>query len=231
MIVLGRFSRTELLIGEDALGKLSKAKVAIFGIGGVGTYVAEGLTRAGVGNFILVDKDVVDETNINRQLVALTSTIGKNKVDVMAERMMDINPDVKIKKYKEFFLPNSSHDMFEDDIDYVVDAIDNVSAKLELIRVANEKGLKIISSMGAGNKLNPTQLEVADIYDTQICPLAKVIRREVKKMGVEKLKVVYSKEKPIKEFNDSNVCGSVSFVPSVAGLIIVSEVVKDLIKE
>ena len=228
---MGRFSRTELLIGNDAVDKLSKAKVAIFGIGGVGTYVAEGLARAGIGNFILVDKDVVDETNINRQLVALTSTIGKNKVDVMAERMIDINPDVKIKKYKEFFLPNSSHDMFDDDIDYIVDAIDNVSAKLELIKVANERGFKIISSMGTGNKLNPTQLEVADIYDTQICPLAKVIRREVKKMGVEKLKVVYSKENPIKEFNGSNICGSVSFVPSVAGLIIVSEVVKDLIKE
>ena len=225
-----QFSRTRILLGDEGIDKLNNARVIIFGVGGVGGYVAESLARCGVGHIDLVDSDVVSETNINRQLVALTSTIGKNKVDVMAERMMDINPDVKIKKYKEFFLPNSSHDMFEDDIDYVVDAIDNVSAKLELIRVANERGFRIISSMGAGNKLNPTQLEVADIYDTQICPLAKVIRREAKKMGVEKLKVVYSKEKPIKEFNDSNVCGSVSFVPSVAGLIIVSEVVKDLIK-
>ena len=229
-----RFYRTELLIGKDGIEKLNKAKVAIFGIGGVGSYVAEALARSGVGYFILVDKDVIDDTNINRQIIALTSTVGLNKVDVMEKRILDINPDAIVKKYKLFFSPDSSNEMLEDDLDYIVDAVDCVSAKVELMKVANEKGIKIISSMGTGNKLNPTQLEVADIYDTEICPLAKVMRKEARKLGIEKMKVVYSKENPIEipeEAKKESLCGSISFVPSVAGLIIASEVVKDIIQK
>lgn len=229
-----RFYRSELLIGKEGIEKLNNAKVAVFGIGGVGSYVVEALARSGIGNIIIVDKDVVDETNINRQIIALTSTVGLNKVDVMEKRILDINPDAIVKKYKFFFSPDSSHEMIEDDLDYIVDAVDSVSAKVELMKVANEKGIKIISSMGTGNKLNPTQLEIADIYDTEICPLAKVMRKEARNLGIEKMKVVYSKENPIEipeEAKKEGICGSISFVPSVAGLIIASEVVKDIIQK
>ena len=230
---MDRFYRTELLIGKEGIKKLNNAKVAIFGIGGVGSYVVEALARSGVGNIIIVDKDVVDETNINRQIIATTATIGLNKVDVAEKRILDINPNAIVEKYNLFFSPDSSHEMIKEDLDYIVDAVDNVSAKVELMKIANEKGIKIISAMGAGNKLNPTKLEVADIYDTEICPLAKVMRKEARKLGIKKMKVVYSKENPIEipeEAKKDGICGSIAFVPSVAGLIIASEVIKDIIE-
>ena len=236
-----QFSRTELLIGEEGVQKLQNAKVAIFGIGGVGSYVVEGLARAGIGNFILVDKDKVDASNINRQIIATHKTIGRPKVEVSKERILDINPNANVEIYQEFFMPNSE-EILNDTIDYVVDAVDTITAKIELVVRADKLNIPIISCMGTGNKLDPTKFEVTDIYKTNICPLAKVMRKELKSKGIEKLKVVYSKEEPIKpnckpeeikkdNSNKKQIPGSISFVPSVAGLIIAGEVIKDIIKE
>lgn len=230
------FLRTEMLLGEEAVNKLANSKVAIFGLGGVGSFVAESLARSGIENFVLVDKDVIDITNINRQIIATTSTIGKDKVEVMKNRIIDINPNANVKTYKRFFLPQTSHEMIDNSIDYIVDAIDTVTAKIELVVIANKLNIPIISAMGTGNKLDPTLFEVSDIYKTEVCPLAKVMRKELKARNIDKLKVVYSKEKPIKlhkeitQSNGKTTPGSVSFVPSVAGLIISGEVIKDLIK-
>ena len=226
-----QFLRTESLIGKENLEKLKKVTVAIFGLGGVGSYVLEGLARAGIGNFILVDKDEVDITNINRQIIATHDTVGKPKVEVAKERVLSINPSANVKLYKEFFLPETEG-ILDDSIDYIVDAIDTVTSKIELVVRANKLNIPIISCMGTGNKLDPTKFEVADIYKTSVCPLAKVMRKELKIRGIRKLKVVYSKEEP-KNINLSNTNkatpASVSFVPSVAGLIIAGEVIKDLI--
>ena len=229
-----RFSRTEMLIGTDGLEKLRNAKVAVFGIGGVGSYVCEGLARGGVGNFILVDFDKVDESNINRQIIAMENTIGKYKVDLMKERILQINPDAKVEAYREFFTDSKS-DIITEDLSYVVDCVDTVMAKIAIICRCNELDVPIISAMGAGNKLDPTMFEVADIFDTSVCPLARIIRKDLKKRNIEKLKVVYSKEQPINtndcEINQNRkdkVKGSVSFVPSVAGLILAGEVIKDI---
>lgn len=236
------FSRTANLIGEDAVLKLNNSRVAIFGVGGVGGYVCEALARSGVGTFDLIDKDTVDITNINRQIIATSSTIGKYKAEVMKERILDINKDAVVNIHNCFFLPENSDDFPFEEYDYVVDAVDTVTAKIELVMKAKEKNVPIISSMGAGNKLDPTMFKVADIYKTNVCPLAKVMRRELKKRGVKKLKVVYSEELPIKPANaqtdmekakESNsfvkvAPGSIAFVPSVVGLIIASEVIKDL---
>lgn len=232
--MLNRFSRTELLIGKDSLEKLKNAKVAIFGIGGVGSYVLEGLVRAGVGNFVLVDKDDVDITNINRQIIATTSTIGKPKVEVAKSRALDINPDINIQIYKEFFTPETKG-IVDKSLTYIVDAVDNVTAKIELAVRADKLNIPIISSMGTGNKLDNTKFEITDISKTSVCPLAKVIRKELRKRNIKKLKVVYSKEEPIKVENidtktGKNTPGSVSFVPSVAGLTIAGEIVKDILK-
>lgn len=235
--MLNQFSRTELLIGKENIEKLNKSKVAIFGIGGVGSFVVEGLARAGIGNFVLIDHDIVSETNINRQIIATTKTIGMSKVEVARERILEINPDAKVEIIKEFFMPDSKK-ILDNSIDYIVDAIDTVTAKIELVQRANKLNIPIISSMGTGNKLDPTRFEVTDIYKTSVCPLAKVMRKELKQRGIKKLKVLYSKEEPIKikQISSQNqetkkqVPGSISFVPSVAGLIIAGEVVKNLIK-
>lgn len=230
--MIDQFSRTKLLIGEENIKKLNKSKVAVFGIGGVGSYVVEGLVRAGVGNFVLVDKDVVDISNINRQIIATHDTIDLPKVEIAKERILKINPNAKVEIYQQFFLPDTKG-IIDNSIDYIVDAVDTVTAKIELVLRANKYNIPIISSMGTGNKLDPTKFEVSDIYKTSICPLAKVIRKELKERGIKKLKVVYSKEEPIKPaFNkdEERVPGSISFVPSVAGLIIAGEVIKDLIK-
>ena len=228
-----QFERTALLLGKASVEKLAEKRVAVFGVGGVGGFVCEGLVRAGIGAIDIVDKDIVAISNINRQLIALHSTVGKNKVDVLEERLKDINKNLIIKKYKCFFLPETSETFDFREYDYVVDAIDTVTGKIELILKANEAGVPIISAMGAGNKLDPTAFQVSDIYKTSVCPLARVMRRELKKRGVEKLKVVYSKEEPIKpqfEEGEEVVPGSVSFVPPALGLIIASEIVKDLIR-
>ena len=226
-----QFARTKLLLGEKAVETLAKKRVAVFGVGGVGGFVCEGIVRAGIGAVDIIDKDTVALSNLNRQLIALHSTIGMNKVDVLEERLKDINNNLIIKKYKCFFLPETSDSFDFKQYNYVVDAIDTVTGKIELILKANEAGVPIISAMGAGNKLDPTAFQVSDIYKTSVCPLARVMRRELKKRGVERLKVVYSKEEPIKpQFNEDDevVPGSVSFVPSVMGLIIAGEIVKDL---
>lgn len=223
-----RFSRTELLIGKESIEKLNKSKVAVFGIGGVGSYVVEGLARAGVGSFILVDKDEVDITNINRQIIATTKTVGRPKVEVAKERILEINPEARVEIYQEFFLPETKG-ILDESIDYIVDAVDTVTAKIELIVRANKLNIPIISSMGTGNKLDPSKFEVTDIYKTSVCPLAKVMRKELKIRGIKKLKVVYSKEEPIKQ-EERGVPASISFVPSVAGLIIAGEVIKNLSK-
>lgn len=228
------FSRTELLMGKEAIKKLNESKVAIFGIGGVGSYVVEGLARAGIGKFILVDNDKVGESNINRQIIATKKTIGLYKVDVAKERILDINPDAEVTVFKEFFLPDSK-DFFDDTTSYIVDAIDTVTSKIELVIRAKKFNVPIISSMGTGNKLDPKRFEVSDIHKTSVCPLAKGMRKELKNREIENLKVVYSREEPIrvdsKDENGNRVPGSVSFVPSVAGLIIASEVVKDILVE
>ena len=251
--MLNQFSRTQLLLGADNMERLANAKVAVFGIGGVGGYVVEALARSGVGSFVIVDDDKVCLTNINRQIIATRKTVGKYKVDVMTERILEINPDAKVEARKCFYLPENAHEFDFSEYDYVVDAVDTVTAKLEIIMCAKECNVPVISCMGAGNKLDPTQFEVADIYKTTMCPLAKVMRRELKKRGVKKLKVVYSTEaslKPLETMETSCrtgcVCppgtvhkctdrraipGSISFVPSVAGLIIGGEVIKDLIQE
>lgn len=241
-----KFSRTELLIGPEALETLRNATVAVFGVGGVGSYTVEALARSGVGNFVLVDNDTVCESNINRQLVATTSTIGRLKVDVAKEHILDVNPDAKVTVYAAFFTEETADSFDFSQYSYVVDAIDTISGKLALVEKAKAVNVPIISSMGAGNKLDPTRFEVSDIFKTSVCPLAKVIRYELKRRGIKKLKVVYSKEQPIVPiFQDSEelaalqasgskrrqVPGSIAFVPSVAGLIIAGEVIKDMIKK
>ncbi len=249
--MLTQFSRTELLLGKEGMERLKNARVAVFGVGGVGGYVCEALVRSGVGSFDLIDDDKVCLTNLNRQIIATRSTVGKYKVDVMKERMLDINPDVQVETYKCFFLPENADDFPFAEYDYVVDAVDTVTAKIELVMKCQSMGVPIISSMGAGNKLDASAFQVADIYKTKMCPLAKVMRRELKKRGVKKLKVVYSEEKPTRPIEDMaiscrthcicppgaahkcterrDIPGSVAFVPSVAGLIVAGEVVKDLV--
>ena len=230
-----RFSRTEMLIGNDGMEKLRNAKVAVFGIGGVGSYVCEGLARGGVGNFIIVDFDKVDESNINRQLIANVNTIGEYKVDLMKERILQINPDANVEVYREFYNEDSKSDIITENLSYAVDCVDTVMAKISIICRCDALDVPVISAMGAGNKLDTTMFEVADIFETSVCPLARIIRKDLKKRNIEKLKVVYSKENPI----DTNDCeinlnrkdkvkGSVSFVPSVAGLILAGEVIKDI---
>ena len=221
------FDRTKLLLGEDKLNELKNKRVAVFGVGGVGGYAVEALARSGVGTLDLIDKDVVDETNINRQIIALQSTIGQPKVEVAKQRLLDINPDITVNTHQVFYLPETADQFDFKDYDYVIDAIDTVTGKLQLIEDANEANVPIISSMGAGNKLDPTQFEVADISETSVCPLAKVMRKELRDRGIEHLKVVYSKEAPIKI--EARSPGSVAYVPSVVGLIIASEVIKDLL--
>ena len=230
--MIHQFSRTELLLGKEGMERLKKARVAVFGIGGVGGHCVEALARSGIGEFDLIDNDEVALTNLNRQLVALHETIGRPKTEVMKERILSINPDAKVHVHSCFFLPENADTFPFDQYDYVVDAVDTVTAKIELVLKSQAAGVPVISSMGAGNKLDPTAFEVTDIYKTSVCPLAKVMRKELRTRGIEKLKVVYSKEEPIK-LNDAKkqVPGSVSFVPSVVGLIIVGEVVKDIIKK
>lgn len=229
-----QFSRTEMLLGSEAMQRLANSRVAVFGVGGVGGYTVEALVRSGVGAIDVIDNDDVSLTNINRQIIATHKTVGRAKVDVIEERALDINPNVKITKHKVFYLPETA-DMFDfSQYDYVVDAIDTVSGKLAIVENANKAGTPVISSMGAGNKLDPTKFEVADIYKTSVCRLAKTMRYECKKRGIKHLKCVYSTEQSIKPNNAENnskpVPASISFVPSVAGLIIAGEVVKDLIK-
>ena len=225
-----------MLLGEDAVKKLSFCRVAVFGVGGVGGYVVEALARSGVGALDLFDNDVVSVSNINRQILATHSALGRYKVDVAAERVADINPACKVAAHKIFFLPSNADEVDIAGFDYVVDAIDTVSGKLALVKRAKELGVPIISAMGAGNKLDPTAFEVADVYTTSVCPLAKVMRRELRKLGVDSLKVVYSREepKPVAAHDDETrkpIPGSVAFVPPVAGLVIAAEVVKDLIAD
>ena len=232
------FARTELLLGKTNIDKLKNSTVIVFGIGGVGSYVVEALTRVGVGKIVIVDKDDISISNINRQLPATQQTIGLSKVKIMKERMLSINPEITVVAKQEFYLPGRADEFLNDDLDYIVDAVDNVTAKLDLICCAKEKNIPIISSMGTGNKLDPTRLEIADIKKTSVCPLAKVMRKELRKRNVDSVKVVYSKEEPVVPMTvdeegktiRSSVPGSISFVPSVAGLIIASEVVKDLLK-
>ncbi len=231
-----QFERLELLLGEQTIDRLKASTVAVFGIGGVGGYVTEALARSGVGSFILVDNDVVSITNLNRQIIALHSTVGKSKVEVMAERIRDINPDAKVTVKQCFFLPETADEFDFSSYDYVADCVDTVAAKTEIISRAKEAGVPVISSMGAGGKLHPEMFEVADISKTTVCPLAKVMRRELKKRGINNVKVVFSKEEPIKNLvggqadpeTGRHVPGSSAFTPSVAGLIMASEIVKDL---
>ncbi len=251
--MLNQFSRTQLLLGKNSMEKLKNSRVAVFGIGGVGGYVCEALVRSGVGAFDLIDDDKVCLTNLNRQIIATRKTVGKYKVDVMKERILDINPDARVEVYKCFFLPENADDFPFEEYDYIVDAVDTVTAKIALVMKAKEKNVPIISSMGAGNKLDGSMFRVADIYKTKVCPLAKVMRHELKKRGIKKLKVVYSEEystRPLEDMSIScrtncicppgaaykcterrDIPGSVAFVPSVAGLIIGGEVVKDLTKD
>lgn len=249
--MLTQFSRTELLLGKEAMERLAQARVAVFGVGGVGGYVCEALVRSGVASFDLIDDDKVCLTNLNRQIHATRKTVGKYKAEVMKERMMEINPKADVRIHKCFFLPENADEFPFEEYDYIVDAVDTVTAKITLVLEAQKRGVPIISCMGAGNKLDASQFKVADIYKTKVCPLAKVMRRELKRRGVKKLKVVYSEEQPVKPVEDmaiscrtNCICppgakhkcterraipGSVAFVPSVAGLIIAGEVVKDLV--
>ena len=249
---MDQFARTQLLLGVEAMNKLKNSRVAVFGIGGVGGYSVEALARSGVGAVDLIDDDKVCLTNINRQIIADVKTIGKYKVDVARDRILSINPRCKVTTYQCFYLPQNAKDFDFSQYDYVIDVVDTVTAKINLVMQANESGVPVISSMGAGNKLDPTAFVVSDIYKTDVCPLAKVMRRELKKRNIKKLKVVYSKEKPLVPIEDESiscrshcVCppgaerkctdrraipGSVAFVPSVVGLIIAGEVIKDLIK-
>ena len=231
--MIEQFSRTEMLIGKNGVERLKKSKVAIFGIGGVGSFVVEGLVRAGIGNFILVDNDKVSESNLNRQIIATTKTIGRLKVEIAKERILEINPSANVEAYSDFFTPESP-EIFDNTVNYIVDAIDTVTSKIELVIRANKLNIPIRSCMGTGNKLDPTRFEITDIYKTSVCPLAKVMRKELKSKGIKKLKVIYSKEEPIKPVCYNNetkkqIPGSISFVPSVAGLIIAGEVVKDIL--
>lgn len=221
------FSRTERLIGEDALRKLQNSNIIIFGLGGVGSYTAEALARSGIGKMTVVDKDTVDITNINRQLYALRSTVGKPKAEVARERILDINPECEITAIQKMYLPENSEDFVLSQYDYIVDAIDNVTAKIDLAVKAEELGIPIISSMGTGNKLDPTAFKVSDIYKTSVCPLCRVMRTQLKKRGVKKLKVVYSEEMP--KTDGERTPASISFVPPAAGLIIAGEVIKNII--
>ena len=249
--MLNQFSRTELLFGKEAMEKLADSRVAVFGIGGVGGYTVEALVRSGVGKLDLIDDDKVCLTNLNRQIIATRSTVGKYKVDVMKDRILDINPKAEVNVHKCFYLPETKDEFDFSQYDYVVDAIDTVTGKINLVMQAQQTNTPIISSMGAGNKMDPTAFRVADIYKTSVCPLAKVMRRELKKRGVKKLKVVYSEEKPLTPIEDEaisckshcvcppgtvrkctqrrQVPGSNAFVPSVVGLIIAGEVIKDLV--
>lgn len=248
--MLNQFSRTQLLLGEEAMDRLKKARVAVFGVGGVGGYVCEALVRSGVGAFDLIDDDKVCLTNLNRQIIATRKTVGQYKVDVMQNRMLEINPDIDVRLYKCFFLPENAADFPFEEYDYIVDAVDTVTAKIELIMRAQALNVPIISAMGAGNKLDPGRFKIADIYDTSVCPLARVMRRELKKRNVKSLKVVYSDEQPIRPIEDMSIscrthcicppgakhkcterrdiAGSTAFVPAVAGLMIAGEIVKDL---
>ena len=251
--MLNQFSRTELLIGKEGIEKLQGAKIAIFGLGGVGSFVAEGLVRAGVENFVLIDDDKICLTNLNRQIIATRKTIGKYKVEVMKERMLEINPNAKVETYQEFYMPESKTNIINEDLNYVVDCVDTVTAKIEIIMNCKKLNIPVISAMGTGNKLDPTRFEITDIYKTSICPLAKVMRKELKKRNVDSLKVIYSKEEPIKPDNTSSsscktncICppgtkrkctirnqvpGSISFVPSVAVIMIAGEVIKDILNK
>ncbi|MBO5054813.1 MAG: tRNA threonylcarbamoyladenosine dehydratase [Lachnospiraceae bacterium] len=248
--MLNQFSRTELLLGKEVMERLSKAHVAVFGIGGVGGYVVEALARSGIGAFDIVDDDKVCLTNLNRQIIATLDTVGRYKVEVMKERILSINPEAVVNTHQCFYLPENAQEFDFTSYDYVIDAVDTVTAKIELVLRAKESGTPVISCMGTGNKLNPTQLEIADIYKTSVCPLAKVMRKELRKRNVKSLKVLYSKEEPLTPIDDMAVScrehcicppgtvhkctsrraipGSVSFVPPAAGLIIASEVIKDI---
>ena len=221
-----RLSRTEALIGKDAINRLAGCRVAVFGVGGVGGYVCEALARGGIGAMDLIDGDAVSVTNLNRQIIALNSTLGKSKVDVMKERILDIDGDIEVRTYECFFKPENSADFAFEEYDYVVDAVDMVTGKIEIIMKAREAGVPVISAMGAGNKLDPGRFKVADIYETTVCPLAKVMRRELRSRGVDSLKVVYSQEAPIK--TDTGVTGSTSYAPAIAGLMMAGEVIRDL---
>ena len=249
--MLNQFSRTELVIGKAGVEKLNNAKVAIFGLGGVGSFVLEGLVRAGIGNFVLIDDDKICLTNLNRQILATRKTVGQPKVEVAKQRILDINPNANVEIYQEFFMPETEG-ILDNSIDYIVDCIDTVTAKIELVVRAEKLNIPIISCMGTGNKLDPTRFEVTDIYKTSVCPLAKVMRKELKARNIKKLKVVYSKEEPLKPYEGiENSCknhcicppgtkrkctirnqipGSISFVPSVVGMIIAGEVIKDVIE-
>lgn len=249
--MLHAFSRTELLIGREGLDRLQAAKVAIFGIGGVGSFTVEGLVRAGVGHFVLVDDDCICLTNLNRQLHATRKTVGKTKVSVMRDRILEINPQAQVEVQQRFYMPECGNELIRPDYDYIVDAIDTVTAKVDLIVRGSEAGVPVISCMGTGNKLDPSRLEVADLSHTSVCPLARVMRRELKKRGITQVKVVYSKEEPLTPVETADnscatgcVCpkgttrhctirrqipGSISFVPSVAGLLLAAEVVRDLL--
>jgi len=231
-MAVNQFSRTELLIGKEGIEKLQNAKVAVFGIGGVGSYVVEGLARAGVGHLVLVDYDTYDITNINRQLCALHSTIGKYKVDVMKERILDINPNAIVEAYKPDEIEGGETNIIDSSLTYVVDAIDTMTSKIKLIEKAKAENINIITATGTANKLDPTKFEITDIYKTSECPVCKILRKELKQRNIKKLKVLYSKEIPIKPDNvdGERTLGSVSFVPSVAGLIIAGEVIKDIIR-
>lgn len=248
--MLNQFSRTQLLLGGDAIQKLADSRVAVFGVGGVGGYVCEALVRSGVGHFDLIDDDKVCLTNLNRQIIATRKTVGKYKAEVMSERMHEINPDVDVRIHKCFFLPENADDFPFDEYDYIVDAVDTVTAKIELIMRAKALGVPVISAMGAGNKLDAGRLKIADIYETKVCPLARVMRYELRKRGVKKLKVVYSDETPVRPLEDMSIScrshcicppgaqhkcterrdipGSVAFVPAVAGLLIAGEITKDI---
>ena len=251
--MLNQFSRTELLIGKEGIEKLQKAKVAIFGIGGVGSFVVEGLVRAGVENFVLIDDDKICLTNLNRQIIATRKTIGKYKADVAKERILEINPNANVEVYKEFYMPDSKTNIINKELSYVVDCVDTVTAKIGIIMQAKKENIPVISSMGTGNKLDPSKFEITDIYKTNICPLAKVMRKELRKRNIDSLKVIYSEEEPIKPDDTSSsscktncICppgtkrkctirnqvpGSISFVPSVAGLMIAGEVVREIIEK
>lgn len=235
-----KFIRTEFLLGTAALEKLKNSRVAVFGVGGVGGYTVEALARSGVGKIDIIDNDTVSVSNINRQIIATCDTVGKLKVDVARERILSINPEVCVRVYNTFYTPETASEFDFSDYDYVVDAIDTVTGKISLVMQCNDANVPIISSMGAGNKLDPTAFEVTDIYKTSVCPLARVMRTELKKRGIKKLKVVYSKEKTIKPVISGNeavspgkrqIPGSIAFVPSVAGLIIAGQVIKDLVSD
>ncbi|MBE5929012.1 MAG: tRNA threonylcarbamoyladenosine dehydratase [Lachnospiraceae bacterium] len=226
-----QYERTAMLLGEEAITKLNNAKVLIFGIGGVGGYVTEALARSGIGSFTLVDNDVVSTSNINRQIIATTKTVGRLKTEVMKERILDINPDAQVDIRNCFFLPENSYEIDFSDYTYVIDAIDTVTAKLEIICRAKECGVPVISSMGTGGKLDPSALTVTDVYKTSACPLAKVMRYELRRRDINDLKVVYSTEKAIKPVEGNRIPGSIMAVPASAGLLLAQEVIKDIIEE